>query len=117
MKEEHWIYILECRDGSFYTGYTLDPVRRYREHLSSKKKAKYTRGFSPVRMAGCWKVKEPKGTALRIEHMIKKKGRAFKENILETPDLLKRTFDTEYEGDFRIESYDTEAVLKECVAD
>ena len=32
-KMPYFIYILECSNGSYYTGYTTDMERRYQEHL------------------------------------------------------------------------------------
>ncbi|NYB73305.1 GIY-YIG nuclease family protein [Sedimentibacter hydroxybenzoicus DSM 7310] len=43
----HYIYIVECSDGSLYTGYTTDLNRRMKEH-NSNTGAKYTRGRTPV---------------------------------------------------------------------
>ncbi len=43
----HYIYIVECSDGSLYTGYTTDLERRMKEH-NSNTGAKYTRGRTPV---------------------------------------------------------------------
>lgn len=43
----HYIYIIECSDGSLYTGYTTDLERRMKEH-NSNSGAKYTRGRTPV---------------------------------------------------------------------
>lgn len=46
--EKSWIlYILECRDGSLYTGITDDLERRLSAHNSGKG-AKYTRGRGPL---------------------------------------------------------------------
>jgi len=44
----YFVYILECSDGTFYTGYTTDLKRRLGEHNSSDLGAKYTRGRRPV---------------------------------------------------------------------
>jgi len=44
----HFIYILECSDGSFYTGSTNCIERRLKEHNSSKKGAHYTKIRRPV---------------------------------------------------------------------
>lgn len=44
------IYIVECSDGSFYTGITTDIDRRILEHNYSLKAAKYTRSRRPVRL-------------------------------------------------------------------
>lgn len=43
----HYIYIIECSDGSLYTGYTNDLEKRIKAH-NDKKGAKYTRGRTPV---------------------------------------------------------------------
>lgn len=43
----HYIYIVECCDGSLYTGYTTDLERRMKEH-NNNSGAKYTRGRTPV---------------------------------------------------------------------
>ena len=63
------VYLLECADGSYYTGITIDVARRYEEHLSGKG-ARYTRSHKPVRLV----VSQPVGTqsqALRAELLIK----------------------------------------------
>jgi putative endonuclease len=45
----YYIYIVECADGSFYTGWTLDPQRREKQHNSGRG-ATYTRLHRPVRL-------------------------------------------------------------------
>jgi putative endonuclease len=46
----HWIvYILECADGSLYTGITKDLDRRLAEHAAGKG-ARYTTGRGPFRL-------------------------------------------------------------------
>ena len=48
MENKVWyLYILECRDGTLYTGITDDIPRRLDQHNSGKG-AKYTRGRGPV---------------------------------------------------------------------
>jgi putative endonuclease len=42
------VYILECADGTFYTGITNDLPRRIKEHNDSGLGAKYTRSRRPV---------------------------------------------------------------------
>lgn len=44
-----YCYILECADGTFYTGWTTDPPRREKQHNAGRG-AKYTRARRPVRM-------------------------------------------------------------------
>ncbi len=46
--EKNWVvYILECGDGSLYTGITDDFERRFKMHCAGKG-AKYTRGRGPL---------------------------------------------------------------------
>ena len=42
-----WVYVLECRDGTLYTGCTDDIPRRLAAHNAGRG-AKYTRGRGPV---------------------------------------------------------------------
>lgn len=46
----YFLYILECADGSLYTGITTDVHRRFSEH-KNKKGANYTRARRPLRVA------------------------------------------------------------------
>lgn len=53
MAEKQWVvYILECRDGSLYTGITNDLTHRLEAHRSGKG-AKYTRGRGPLSLRYC----------------------------------------------------------------
>ena len=45
----HFVYFLRCGDGSYYCGYSTDPVRRAAVHNSGKG-AKYTRSRLPVEL-------------------------------------------------------------------
>ena len=40
---DYYVYIVECRDKSLYTGITTDVERRIKEHNEKKSGAKYTR--------------------------------------------------------------------------
>lgn len=44
-----YLYILQCGDGSLYTGITTDVEKRLEAHRSGKG-AKYTRGRSPLEL-------------------------------------------------------------------
>ncbi len=46
----YYCYILECTDGSLYTGLTTDPERRLHQHTSGRG-ARYTRAHPPVSLA------------------------------------------------------------------
>ena len=64
------VYILECSDGTLYTGWTNDITKRVKVHNSGKG-AKYTRARRPVTVV--WREElEDKGAALRREAAIKR---------------------------------------------
>ena len=45
-KRHHYVYILQCRDDTLYTGYTTDLIRRLGQHNRGKG-ARYTKGKYP----------------------------------------------------------------------
>ncbi|MCD5381813.1 MAG: GIY-YIG nuclease family protein [Candidatus Pacebacteria bacterium] len=45
-----FVYLLECSDGTFYTGITTDIDRRVEEHNNGPKGAKYTKARRPVHL-------------------------------------------------------------------
>ena len=48
--QESWVlYILECSDGSFYTGITNDLERRFQQHNDGLA-SRYTRSRRPVKV-------------------------------------------------------------------
>jgi putative endonuclease len=96
-----WIYILECKNNNYYTGYTIDVEKRYLLH-SEGKGAKYTRMFKPVRIAQCWTLFGTKAQAMKIEAFIKHKPKAFKENIIKNPRMLKQALFIKYGFNFKI---------------
>lgn len=49
MDSKWYLYILQCRDGSLYTGITTDVEKRLEAHRSGKG-AKYTRGRGPLEL-------------------------------------------------------------------
>lgn len=49
MKKSAWYaYVIETEKGQLYTGITTDIERRFQEHLSGKKGAKFFRTSAPV---------------------------------------------------------------------
>ncbi|ESS12061.1 MAG: putative endonuclease containing a URI domain protein [uncultured archaeon A07HR60] len=76
----HHVYVLECDDGSFYTGYTTDVERRVAEHDDGEG-AKYTRGRTPVELVYTESCKS-KSAALSREYEIKSLSRRQKEALI-----------------------------------
>lgn len=66
----NYVYIVECKDGTLYTGWTTDLQRRIKEHNLGKG-AKYTRGRHPVVLKHSETFNE-KLDALKREREIKK---------------------------------------------
>lgn len=76
-----YVYLLRCADGTLYTGYTDDPVRRTKIHNAGKG-AKYTRTRLPVELVyqeAC----ADKSAALRREYEIKQLTRVQKLKLIE----------------------------------
>ena len=48
MDKTYYVYILECEDGSFYTGISTNPEKRLKEHQGLKSGAKYTKAHKPI---------------------------------------------------------------------
>lgn len=65
-----WVlYILECKDGTLYTGITDNLERRLKAH-SVGKGAKYTRGRGPLKLR-YWETCSDHSAALKREFAIK----------------------------------------------
>lgn len=89
-----WIYIIECENGSYYTGYTTDLEKRYQSHLNGK--CKYTRSFKPVKLAQFWRFETSKSWALKIEALIKSKTKELKLQLIREPELLNQLIKIRY---------------------
>jgi len=78
-------YILECSDGTFYTGWTTDPSRREKQHNAGTG-ARYTRVRRPVRMV--YIEQQPdRASAMKRELAIKRMGRAGKGKLVKSVDM------------------------------
>lgn len=77
---KYFIYVMECSDGSLYTGITNDTEKRLKVHNSGKG-AKYTRGRLPVKIVYREEV-QTKGEALSRERQIKKLKREDKLELI-----------------------------------
>jgi putative endonuclease len=76
-----YCYILECADGTYYTGWTTDPVRREREHNRGRG-ARYTRVRRPVKLI--YLEQQPdRPSAMRRELAIKAYSRRRKARLVQ----------------------------------
>lgn len=78
----YFVYILECSDGSLYTGITKDIQRRLNEHNTSEKGAKYTKTKRPVKIV-YEESAQDRSIASKREYAIKKLTRVKKLELIE----------------------------------
>jgi putative endonuclease len=80
-KKEWLVYMIEAENGFLYTGITKDLERRFQEHLTSPKSAKFFRSSPPKKMVYSKKGFSYSG-ALIEEHRIKKLTREQKDAFI-----------------------------------
>lgn len=76
----NYTYILKCRDGSLYTGWTNDIERRLKAHNEGYG-AKYTKSRRPVELV-YYEEFDTKKEAMRREYRIKHLSRKKKELLI-----------------------------------
>jgi putative endonuclease len=76
-----WVYMLRCRDGSLYTGWTNDLTKRVATHVAGKA-SRYTASRLPVEIAAAWPMPS-RGLAMREEARIKRLSRQEKLALVE----------------------------------
>jgi putative endonuclease len=74
--QQAWVYLLRCRDGSLYCGWTLDVEKRLAAHATGKA-SRYTSRRLPVTLAAAWEM-ETANAARRMEWRIKQLTRTQK---------------------------------------
>ena len=80
MKKKDCVYILECNDGTLYTGWTNDIDKRFKAHNDGKG-AKYTKGRRPLKLVYLEEL-ETKSEALKRENEIKKMTKDKKRQLI-----------------------------------
>ncbi|MGN1059126.1 MAG: GIY-YIG nuclease family protein [Clostridia bacterium] len=78
----HCVYIVRCSDGSLYTGWSTDVLKRLQVHNSGRG-AKYTRSRLPVTLVYA-EVCKDKSAALSRERAIKALTRQQKEHLIQS---------------------------------
>ncbi len=74
-----YLYLIECADGSIYTGITVDVAGRYAAHCSGTG-ARYTRSHPPLRLLG-WELHTDRSAASKAEYRIKQLSPAEKRSL------------------------------------
>jgi len=65
-----FLYLIECADGSIYTGITVDVEARYAAHRDGTG-ARYTRSHPPARLLGC-EAHADRSAASKAEYLVKR---------------------------------------------
>lgn len=79
-QKSHYMYVLECADGSLYTGYAVDVQARLAAHNAGKG-AKYTRARLPVSLLAYAEFAS-KHDAMHAEYIFKQLSRNEKDTLL-----------------------------------
>ncbi len=77
-----YVYLIECEDGSLYTGIAVDVDKRFAQHAAGKG-ARYTRSHPPRRLLACF-AHPDRSSALKAEYAIKKLTAAEKRALIPT---------------------------------
>ena len=75
-----FVYLLECADGSYYTGITTDLERRVNEHNGGARGARYTRARQPVSLV-YHEPAESRSAAASREYAIRTLPRSAKQQL------------------------------------
>ena len=78
--DQYFVYIVTCKNGTFYTGYTNDLKKRIESHNKGTG-AKYLRGKGPIELVYFKEYRYYKN-ALKAERETKKLTRGQKEEIV-----------------------------------
>lgn len=81
-------YIVECADGTYYTGWAIDPQKRMTVHNKGRG-AKYTKTRLPVKLVYI-EAQPDRVTAMKREIAIKRLGRVGKMKLIEGKVVVRR---------------------------
>jgi putative endonuclease len=77
-----YVYLIECEDGSLYTGVAVDVDKRFAQHAAGKG-ARYTRAHPPRRLLARFEHPD-RSSALKAEYAIKQLSAAEKRALIPT---------------------------------
>ena len=79
MARAWYLYVIECADGSLYTGIAVDVAKRFAAHAAGKG-ARYTRSHPPRRIAAIIEYAD-RSEASRAEYLVKQMTTAGKREL------------------------------------
>lgn len=88
--DDWFTYMIECSDGSIYTGITTNVAKRMKQHNTGKG-AKYTKKRNPVILKALWGGKT-RSEASKLEHSIKQFTREDKLELIDDESKLTLIF-------------------------
>lgn len=80
-----FVYLIECVDGSVYTGVAIDVAARYAMHVAGKG-ARYTRSHPPARLLASFECAD-RSSALKAEYAIKQLSPEQKRELCRSGDI------------------------------
>jgi putative endonuclease len=88
--KNYYVYIVECRDNTFYTGWTVNIEKRLECHNQGRG-SKYTRSRLPVQLRYLERVAS-KREACQKEYRIKRLSKTEKEKLIREKGLAREEF-------------------------
>lgn len=86
-QSQWFVYMIKASDQRLYTGITTDYERRFKEHQSSKKGAKFFRGRQPNAIVYV-ELSQDRSSASKREYAIKQLSRQQKQKLIESSQNL-----------------------------
>lgn len=88
MTSDWYLYLIRCRDGSLYTGISINVERRLVQHQrEGDTGSKYLKGRGPLTLV-FQKRLGSKSLALRVENKVRRLSTARKEKLIEVPGYI-----------------------------
>jgi putative endonuclease len=78
---DYSLYIIRCADDSLYTGIAIDVARRFQEHETGSRGAKFLRGKGPLQLEYQERIGS-RSAASQAEYCVKRLGKPAKEALV-----------------------------------
>ncbi len=80
-----FVYLIECVDGSIYTGIAVEVAKRYAKHAAGKG-ARYTRSHPPARLLGSFECAD-RSSASKAEYRVRHLSPEIKRELCRSGDF------------------------------